>query len=450
MSVFPLEKAKPKTIIDIGKLLLQRTNDAKANKQSVIADVALKAATQTAKPAALKQSTATPKAPTASSSTDVESAPPIITNAEHLEATRFGLNATPNVSDAAKGLTMSSPSVKDDYEDTRSVDQGIVPENVGPEPKAPKSVQPEAFSSSELPPPLGTSLEVGEMSESTTVPNKDLDTRVSIPKATLEPKAVPIDVTYSEEVHVTDREVASTEPLVEILPATDTVVAEIVGPQSVSAIGVPAAPAGYCSTKATPPAGEIACALQDTAFTSSEVAPSGVEVTRLTSCSEIVFQAETVGHEIPSDVKPVRETAVTESEFQHMLPFEDATIQNVSTKEIQSSSNGDLEKAVISDSVSRVMPKTNQHTTNEIQWDAPSRAEETDTMTEKVQDLTPETSMAQCPDPPNGEFAEEEIKTEGEEAVKESSDGTYHFFSGLMYCVIVHINVKVNSITNKH
>lgn len=50
--VFTLEKAKPKTIIDIAKLLQQKAKETKEKKQSVITASALKSASSPTKPTA--------------------------------------------------------------------------------------------------------------------------------------------------------------------------------------------------------------------------------------------------------------------------------------------------------------------------------------------------------------------------------------------------------------
>ncbi|XP_017554511.1 endochitinase A isoform X1 [Pygocentrus nattereri] len=414
-----IKKAKPKTIIDIGKLLLQRANDATVNKQSVIADAALKAATQTAKLAALSDLSAadasTQKAPSAPSSSAAESVT--------LVAAGF-VDATSKTSDALKPPVLSSPSVKG-------------------EPTATKKIPPEESGSLGLSPPFGTSFKAtrGEMEESPQkTAHKNTGTFTAPPEAVSD--ADPIDVTYSEDVDpvsdFNDIEVASKEPSVGVLSNTDTVTAEIVGSQSISAADIHAtpevlipeiSPAGYSSTKATPTAEgvEIIHALDDATSPlslSSEHVPSKVEVTQtqmqdvrpLTSATPAdlacyASSSKIISEEIAPEITPeakvsphaVLEHAMTE----HGVDFDSA-------------------KAVSPDSISRVIPvgRAHQHNTAEIPGDSSSRAEERVAMAGRVLNLTPETvfeaSVAQSPEPVKGEFAEDGLKTEGEEAVKES------------------------------
>ncbi|XP_036419336.1 flocculation protein FLO11 isoform X2 [Colossoma macropomum] len=458
-----IKKAKPKTIIDIGKLLLQRANDAKVNKQSVIAEAALKAATQTAKPAALKQSAALSdsvaadasmqKAPTAPSSSDAESVTPV--------AAGF-VDATSRISDAIKPPVLSSASVKDSNKTTKSVEQGTFPENVDqgtvPEPTATKKIPPEASGSLGLSPPFGTSFEAsgGEMAESPQkTAHKNASTFTAPPEAVSD--AAPIDVTYSEEVDpvsgFTDIEIASKEPSVGVLSTTGTVTAEIVDSQSVGAVDIPAvpevfipeiSPAGYSSTKATPTAEdvEIIHALDDATSPpslSSKDVPSRVEVTQtqmqdvrpLTSetptdvacyASSSKIISEELAHESAPGAKvsshAVLELPVTELGVSPVVPYKDTAIQE----------DVDCAKAVTTNSISVVTPvgRAHRHTTAKIPGGSSSQAEEIVAMTEKVLDFTPEmvfeASVAQSPEPLNGEFAEDGLKTEGEEAVKESSE----------------------------
>ncbi|KAL6481621.1 hypothetical protein MHYP_G00097010 [Metynnis hypsauchen] len=420
-----IKKAKPKTIIDIGKLLLQRANDATVNKQSVIADAALKAATQTAKPAAFKQSAAlsdsvavdasTQKAPSAPSSSAAESVTPV--------AAVF-VDATSKTSDALKPPVLSSPSVKG-------------------EPTATKKIPPEASGSLGLSPPFGTSFKAsrGEMGES---PQKTAHKNAGSFTAPSEAvsDADPIDVTYSEDVDpvsdFSDIEVASKESSVGVLSNTGTVTAEIVGSQSVSAADIHAAPkvlipeisnAGYRSTKATPTVEgvEIIHALDDATSPpslSSEHVSSKVEVTQTQMQDVRPLTSET-----PTDLACYASSSkIISEEIAHEITPE-AKVSPPAVLEHAMTEPGvdfDSAKAVSPDSISRVIPvgRAHQHKTAEIPGDTSSQAEERVAMAGKVLNLTPETvfeaSVAQSPEPVKGEFAEDGLKTEGEEAVKES------------------------------
>ncbi|XP_017554514.1 endochitinase A isoform X3 [Pygocentrus nattereri] len=334
-----IKKAKPKTIIDIGKLLLQRANDATVNKQSVIADAALKAATQTAKLAALSDLSAadasTQKAPSAPSSSAAESVT--------LVAAGF-VDATSKTSDALKPPVLSSPSVKG-------------------EPTATKKIPPEESGSLGLSPPFGTSFKAtrGEMEES---PQKTAhkNTGYSSTKAT--PTAEGVEIIHALD-DATSPLSLSSEHVPSKVEVTQTQMQDV-----------------RPLTSATP--ADLACYASSSKIISEEIAP------------EITPEAKVSPH-------AVLEHAMTE----HGVDFDSA-------------------KAVSPDSISRVIPvgRAHQHNTAEIPGDSSSRAEERVAMAGRVLNLTPETvfeaSVAQSPEPVKGEFAEDGLKTEGEEAVKES------------------------------
>ncbi|KAL7845681.1 hypothetical protein AOLI_G00238730 [Acnodon oligacanthus] len=421
-----IKKAKPKKIIDIGKLLLQRAHDATVNKQSVIADAALKAATQTAKPAAFKQSAALSDSVAADASTQKAPSAPSSSAAESVTPVAAGFVDATSKTDALKPPVLPSPSVKGDHSAT-------------------KKIPPEASGSLGLSPPFGTSFKAsrGEMGESPQkTAHENASTFTASPEAVSD--AVPIDVTYSEDADpvgdFNDLEVASKEPSVGVLSNTGTVTAEIVGSRSVSASDIHASsevliaeisPAGYSSTKATSTAEdvEIIHALEDATSPpslSSERVSSKVEVTQTQMQDVRLLTSET-----PADLACYASSSkIISEEIAHEITPKAKVSPHAVLEHAVTEPGLDVDsaKAVSPDSISRVIPvgRTHQHKTAEIPGDSSSRAEERVVMARKVLDLTPETvfeaSVAQSPEPVKREFAEDGLKTEGEEAVNESSE----------------------------
>ncbi|KAI4897365.1 hypothetical protein NFI96_017353, partial [Prochilodus magdalenae] len=447
-----IKKATPKTVIDIGKLLLQKASDTKVNKQSAVAEAALKATT--AKPTALNQPAALNDSMAAVAS--AQKAPPASSDDESVAPVAAGfVDTATTTSDAMKLPVMSGPCEKGSYEATRSVDQGMFPENVGqetvPESTTTKKISPEASGFLELPPPFSTSFEAstGEVAGSPpkAVHKNDPDEITSALRATpgAVPDVAPIDVTYSEEVvsisDLTDIEIASMEPPVGVLSATGTVTTEIVDSQSVSAADVPTTPElfsaevpplAHSSTKVTPSAGgvEIIHASQEAVSTpvlSSEGArvedvrpETPADLAYAASSSSIISEKGAVAGEITPEIK------VSPHAVSHVLPYEDTAIQEAAFKEVVSSSDIDSEKAAHFDSGVVPVGKENLLTTAKVPGDSVGPAEDTVAMTEKVLDLTPKmlsgASVTQNSDPAHGDSAEEGLKAEGEEAFKESSE----------------------------
>ncbi|XP_072514128.1 uncharacterized protein [Salminus brasiliensis] len=443
-----IKKAKPKTIIDISKLLLQRSSDATVSKQSVNAEAALKAARRPAskQSAASSDSAATPVSTSevAAAASSSESVTPVAVNSDSLKATKFAINP----------LTMSSSSAEDFYEATASGEQGHVSVNTGQE-KVPALGATKNLPSESS--PFATSLEEG-----TTEPRSDPDKIASSPKAApgTDSGTAPIDVTYSEEVtSVDDTDIASTETSAGVLAATGTVITETVNSQSIRAIDIPVAPevfipkispAGHGSAKTTPVPEhvEIVHALEGSTSVhspTSNVAPSGAELTRTqmqdkpqtletlvdlayrTSSSKTFFEEGTVAPESTPEVKvepaSVLELAVTQPEVPPVVPYENTAEEIVPEK--MSSSDVAPEKAVISGSISGIIPveRAKQQMTTEVHGDSASQ-EEMVAMTQKVLNLTSESEVSVDqglgPDPGSGEFIEEEIATEEEGPVRKS------------------------------
>uniref|UniRef100_W5KYW1 ATP synthase peripheral stalk subunit F6, mitochondrial n=1 Tax=Astyanax mexicanus TaxID=7994 RepID=W5KYW1_ASTMX len=427
-----IKKAKPKTIIDIGKLILQKTSDTKSTKQSVIAEAAMKAATKTAKHPALKQSAissdsvaTTPKVATAASSS-VQVTPVAATT--HCDSLK---NETHKVSGAEKTLATSSSTAEDLFDTTAFGEQGNVPVKEGhkrvPAPTATKNLAPEVSSSSDFS-GLATSFK-GRTSE----PESNPDERASPLKATSETDSgavpVPIDVTYSEEVNSVDE--ASTEPSVGVLSATGTVTTEMVNSQSVGAVSVdiPVTPPEVYSQK-HPHAGHD--------FSKPTQVPEGAEIIRVPKGSASVPTStfEDALSEVNASRAQIQECGQLSSTASSSKTFtEERTVASVSTLEIRevaplvphdytiveetglkkmSSSDASPEKAIMSDFSSNIIPveRANQQPKTEIPEHSTSHAEEKSAMA-KV-------SLDQDPDPTNEEFADEELTTDKAGVLRDS------------------------------
>ncbi|XP_066517550.1 uncharacterized protein [Hoplias malabaricus] len=423
-----IKKAKPKTIIDVGKLLLQRASEAKVNKQSVIAEAALKAATHSSKPTALELSPAwtdsgasTSDAPAAPSSSETEQMTAVAAKSEAL------VDLTPKPSDVIKPRAISSHSVI--YDATKSVEQDKAPENT-----AAKGIPPEASVSLDMFPHSGRSLDAST-TEMPISPPKTVSNNAPIATPETLSDTLPIDVTYSEDVSpisdVPDIEIASAEPSVAVLSTASTVTSEIVSAVDGSAevFLTERTPTEHTSTKGTPApdVSKAFCHLEDATskpLTTSEVARSGTDLTvtqtqdvrsladpaHTVSPSKVLSKHSSVADEMTPEVShSVPERAKEQLGVSPVGPFEDAASQ-------------EEERILSSECISKVTDETNRKTTTEILGYSAGKTEGRAPMTERVRDLTPETafeaSVAQSHDPENGECDEEELRTEGEEGVK--------------------------------